>query len=180
MGLPGPKVSPALVVMVGLPGTGKSHLVREVARREEVTVIQSDAIRRGMFARPVYSPEEHGRVFSVAHRRAEEQLGKGHSVLFDATSIYEASRKSLYRIAERTGARVLVVRTVAPDEVVAGRLARRAAGANPADRSEAGWEIYEKMKGEFEEVRRPHLVVDTTMALDPAIDEIVRFIRGKT
>ena len=98
---------PALVIMAGLPGTGKSHLVGEISRREAVEVIGSDAIRRGLFARPDYSPSEHSRVFSVAHRRTEERLREGRSVIFDATNIYEASRRSLYRIAERTGARVL-------------------------------------------------------------------------
>ena len=59
------------------------------------------------------------------------------------------------------------------------RLQGRAAGENPRDRSEAGWDIYAKMKADFEEIHRPHILVETSKSLEPAIDEIGRFIRGE-
>ena len=170
--------SPAMVVMVGPPGTGKSHFVREVVRRVPATIVQSDSIRRRMFKHPEYTPDENRKVFFVAHTRAEQLLKKGRSVIFDATNIHEWARRGLYEIAERTGARLLIARTIAPDEVVAERLHRRLSGENPSDRSEAGWEIYLRMKAEFEEIRRPHVVVDTAEDLEPAVQEIVQFIRG--
>lgn len=173
-----PSSSTALVVMVGAPGTGKSHLVREIARRVPVDIVESDAIRRSMFRRPEYTPDEHRKVFFVAHTRTEQLLRKGRSVIFDATNIHEASRRGLYEIAGRAGARVLVVRTVAPQDVVAERMHRRAAGEDPTDRSEAGWEIYLRMMSEFEAIQGPHLVVDTAKDLEPAVQEIVQFVRG--
>lgn len=172
--------SPSLIVMVGLPGTGKSHLVRELARLVPLDVIETDDIRRGISSRPEYTQQENRRVFAVAHGRAEGLLRRGHNVVFDATNIYEWGRKVLYHIAERTGARLLIVRTVAPDGVVEGRLRARTAGADPSDRSEAGWEVYLRMKREFEEIGRPHMVVDTSSELEPAVQEIARFARGET
>ena len=171
---------PAMVVMVGPPGTGKSHLVREIVRRIPATVVQSDAIRRRLFERPEYTADENRKVFSVAHARAERLLRRGRSVILDATNIHEWARQGLYQIAERAGARLLIIRTVASDQVVAERLRRRLSGENPSDRSEAGWEVYLRMKAEFEEIRRPHMVVDTAMDLEPAVQEIVQFIRGDT
>ncbi len=166
--------------MVGPPGTGKSHLVHEVAARIPVATIQSDAIRRRMAKRPEYTPDENRKVFSVAYSRAEQLLRKGRSVIFDATNIYEWTRRGLYEIAERAGARLLIVRTVAPEQVIEDRLRRRLAGENPRDRSEADWQIYLRMRAEFEEIGRPHVVVDTSLDLEPAVQQIVQFIQGET
>ena len=172
-------LSPALVVMVGPPGTGKSHLVRELARRVPVSVVQTDDIRRTLVTQPEYTPEESRRVFSIAHRRTEGLLRQGRNVVFDATNIYEWGRRVLYRIAERAGARLLIVRAVAPDDVIERRLRGRLAGINPGDRSEAGWDVYARMKTKFEEIERPHLIVDTSLELAPAVEEITRFIQGQ-
>ncbi len=169
---------PTLVVMVGPPGTGKSHLVRELAARVSVHVLETDEIRRRIATPPTHSPRENARVFIIAHRELDRYLRSGENVVFDATNVHRRDRRKLYRIAEKNGARVLVVRAVAPDEVVAGRLKKRAAGLAPRDRSEAGWEVYARMKAEYEEINRPHLVVDTSRDLRPAIDEIVRLLQG--
>jgi hypothetical protein len=67
---------------------------------------------------------------------------------------------------------------VAPDQVVAERLEGRLANVNPADRSEAGWEIYARMKARFQEIDRPHLVVDTSMELEPGLERITAFLGG--
>lgn len=172
--------APALIVMAGPPGTGKSHLVREIARRVSVDTVQTDDIRRRLVAHPEYTPDENRKVFAIAHGRTEQLLRERRSVIFDATNIYEWTRRGLYQIAERTGARLLVVRVVAPESVVADRLRERLLGADPKDRSEAGWDIYLRMKAEFEEIQRPHLVVDSSQSLDPAAEQIARFIEGRT
>lgn len=170
---------PALIVMVGPPGTGKSHLVNLLAQRIPLKIVASDEIRHQISLHPSYSPEENRRVFQTAHRRIQRLLRHGENVAFDATNIREFGRRSLYRISERTEARLLIVRTVAPEDVVEARLRRRMEGLNPEDRSEAGWEVYLRMKAEFEEISRPHMLVDTSEPLEPALEEIVSFVRGR-
>jgi predicted kinase len=172
-------VPPALVVMVGLPGTGKSHLAREIARRVPVDIVETDDIRLRLAPRPEYTADENRQVFGAAHGQLASLLNRGRSVVFDATNIFESGRRTLYRLADRAGARLLIVRTVAPDEVVERRLRDRTTGADSADRSEAGWEVYIRMKAEFKEIQRPHLVVDTSMELEPAVREIAQFVRGR-
>jgi len=173
---PGRKAS-TLIVMVGPPGTGKSHLVRLLSQRVPLKVVETDEIRHQLTPHPSYSAEENRKVFHMAHKRIDRLLRGGHNVVFDAPNIRESGRRTLYRIAETDGARLLIIRTVAPDEVVQERLRRRVERLTPEDRSEAGWEVYLRMKAEFEEIGRPHMVVDTSEPLEPAIEEIVRFMQ---
>ncbi len=170
---------PTLVVLVGPPGTGQSHLARELAARVPLRIVETDDIRRRVArGQPDYSEKENARVYFTAHRELERLLRSGENVAFDATNIYRSGRKKLYRIADRAGARVLIVRTEAPDSEIARRLERRRAGMNPLDRSEADWEVYARMKAELQEVTRPHLVVDTSHDLEPALATMARFIGG--
>jgi predicted kinase len=169
--------TPILLIMVGAPGTGKSHLVRLLSQRVPLRLVQTDQIRRRLVSHPTYTQEENRRVFYLAHRQIGRLLRAGENVVFDATNLYERRRRTLYRMAERNGARLLIVRTVAPDDIVAKRLQMRSTGADPGDLSEAGWEVYARMKGQYEEIQRPHLVVDTSAGIEPAIDRIARLIQ---
>jgi predicted kinase len=92
----------------------------------------------------------------------------------DATNLREAHREQLYAIAERHGARLVLVSLRAPATVVEGRLAARARGADPEDLSEAGPEVYERMRGLDEPIARPHIVVDTSADIEPAIQAVLR------
>lgn len=170
---------PALVAMVGPPGTGKSHLARLITERTPVRVVESDDLRRVLASRPAYTADENRRVFAALYGRVERHLRRGQNVLLDATNIYEWSRQRIYRLAERTGARLLLVRTIAPDEVVERRLGARRAGVDPRDGSEAGWDVYVRMRAEFQEIQRPHVVVDTSQDLSPAVEQIVAFVENR-
>lgn len=171
--------SAVLVLLVGPPGTGKSYLARRIAERFPMAIVETDEIRRQIAHPPTYSPRESGRVYLTAQRRIERLLREGRAVLFDATNLYERGRKKLYRIAEKYHARLLIVRTTAPEPVIEERLRLRKLGVEPLDLSEAGWEVYSRMKGELQDIRRPHMVIDTSRELQPALESILRFLRNE-
>ena len=56
---------PFLVVLSGLPGTGKSHFARQLAQRLPLVVVGSDRTRKALIPAPEYTKEEHLRVFSA-------------------------------------------------------------------------------------------------------------------
>src|SRR4029077_14838300 len=107
-----PRVArPSVVVMVGLPGSGKSFLARALAKRTPVVVLDSDAMRLVLFAEPRHTKREHARLFPALHVVMERLLARGHSVIVDATNLKEWSRRPYYKIAEKYGAPVVLVRT---------------------------------------------------------------------
>lgn len=105
-------------MLCGLPGTGKSTLARELGRRLPAVVVESDRIRQKLFAPPSYSPEESRRVHRVCHILMGWYARHYYHVIYDATNLYEHHRAAVYRLAERSGARLAVVQVAAGDQVV--------------------------------------------------------------
>jgi predicted kinase len=102
----------------------------------------------------------------------EELLLKGISVILDATNLTESNRKPLYRIAERTNAKIILVRVEAPAAVVKKRLQSRSALPG-SSKSDADWAIYRKMMASDEIIKRPHYTVNTSRNMTPVIEKIV-------
>ena len=175
--LPEPTATPALIVVSGLPGSGKSYFSRRLAERTPLPIIESDAMRQRLSAKPDYSQAESERLFQACHALMDELLRKGISVIFDATNLIESHREQLYRIADRTGAKLILVQVDAPPEVIQQRMERRRARLDPDDKSEADWQVYKKMSVTAERIRRNHFAVDTSKDITPAIEKIVREAR---
>lgn len=172
--LPEPMVNPPFVVVSGLPGTGKSYFCRKLAERLDSPILESDNLRKVLCPTPEYSPVESSRLFQACHHLIEELLKRGIPLIFDATNLIERHRERLYRIADDSGARLLLVRVEAPPEVVRQRLNDRFSGSEREGKSDADWAVYQKMKFSAQHIRRNHFAVDTSQDIGPAIDKIVR------
>jgi predicted kinase len=174
--LPTPEAQPVLIVVSGLPGTGKTYFCRRLAERLPCIVVESDALRKQLFSAPTYSVEESAYLFRVIHRLTGEMLVKGTNVVLDATNLTERYRERLYNIAEQHNARLIMVRIEAPPELVRQRLKGRAAKKNK-DNSDADWTVYQEMKPTVEKIRRNHFAVDTSHDITPALNRIIKEAR---
>ncbi len=163
---------PPLVLVSGLPGTGKSRLCRKLRARTGAVVLESDAARKLLFPQADYSFTESRRLFRAIHAAIERLLAAGAPTVLDATNLAEWQRQPLYAIAESQGARVIAVKVEAPPSVVHRRLARRARRSDTADHSDATVEVYERMRDSEEEIKRRHFVVDTSHDTAPALQAI--------
>lgn len=86
---------PKLIIMVGLPGSGKSTRAKELAALEKSCVIlSSDAIRKELSGSE-QDQTQNDRVFKLLYQRMNEYLSKGESVIIDATNTTLKSRKRI-------------------------------------------------------------------------------------
>lgn len=157
---------PLLIVLIGPPGTGKTHVGTRLARRLGARLIQTDAIRKEQFSHPTYSAEESAAVYLEAHRRVGAALKAGHSTIFDATNLQESGRRVLYRLAEAAGADLLLLWFWTPEPMVARRLGRRQSTRDPEDLSDATWTVYRRLAATAEPPRRPFTVLNGTLSAE--------------
>ncbi len=141
-----PALAPQIVVVVsGGIASGKSTVAAALGRALGLPVIGTDRTRKHLLGveatTPVheapfagaYSDEMGARVYAEVLRRARVVLGTGRGVILDGTFSRAEQRARARSLADEVGAGFRLVECVAPDEVVAARLAARARGPSESD-----------------------------------------------
>lgn len=178
---------PALLLMHGVTGTGKTTVSTELVERLGAVRIRSDAERKRLagVAREhratavgggIYSPDMTRGTYDRLHALAEGVLAAGYTVVLDATYLKEWQRRAARETAERAGVPWWIVHCRAPREELIYRVERRA--ERPDAISDANVEVLhaqlkaaEPLAGD--EVSRVVLV--DTDTVDPAeVPDLVR------
>ena len=153
----------SLLMMVGLPGTGKSSVVNELQPMMPHIVIATDKVRASMRQSPVYTASEMMLVYEVCYGLIERRLRSGQRVVFDGSNMMAARREYLQKLARQCGAPVAICYAQAAQEVIQQRLwARTLRGHSKMDKSDADWAVYRWMVEAQEPLTEDHLIVDTT------------------
>lgn len=120
---------PALYLLIGVQGAGKSTWAAANAARLRAEVVASDAIRNELEAagHPAAGHSDH--VFVVLAERVARCLGAGHNVIADATHVRRAWRAATLAAARAEHARLIAVWFDVPLAVSLARNAQRPGGA---------------------------------------------------
>ncbi|MEZ4592750.1 MAG: ATP-binding protein [Chloroflexota bacterium] len=153
----------SLLMMVGLPGTGKSSVVEGLAQFMPFVVVSTDSVRLHMRNQPTYTAAEMMLVYEVCYAIIESRLREGQRVIFDASNYLAARREHMMKLAKRAGAPVAVCYVQAAQETIRERLFKRNNGQRrETDLSDADWSVYKWMVEAQEPVVGEHLILDTT------------------
>lgn len=166
--LPRPRAWPALVMLVGAPGTGKTTLAQRLAERTPVALLVADEVRRLLVPAPDFSFEETRRVQRAIRQAAAELLGASVSTVVDAPNLTEWERQPLYGLAALHRARLLVIEVTSPTRVVLSRLEVGATASVGGTQTAA--DVHRQMAQRQEPITREHVSVDTS---SPALEQFV-------
>jgi hypothetical protein len=169
------KINAMLVVVTGLPATGKSTIAKNLAKGLHGTLLRTDLIRKELLPRPSYTKEEKELIYDVMLLVARYLLRSGVTVVLDGTFYKRGLRGKVYAVAARTKSNLKIVECACPEHVIRRRMERRARRKRKL--SDADYGVYKKIAAQFEPIRRKHIVVDTSMFLRQNVVEIMRKIR---
>ncbi len=161
-----------LIIVCGLPGSGKTTLAEALSRRYGAVHISSDIIRKRMFAKPAYTDEEKTEVYLAMASEAGKSLREGRDVVADATFQREAERTRFEETARAAGTGCFVILCTLDEGKTRARMRNRGSGG-PSD---ADFQVYLKLKASFEPISGPHLVLDTSRPTGERMSAVRDFI----
>ena len=140
-----PRRRPCLLLMGGLPGTGKTTLAGMVAERGGFQVLSADRTRKELagldphvsaaaeYGKGIYTAEWNRKTYAELLRRADQALFRGERVLVDASFGRQANRDEFFAAADRLGVPAYLFLCEAAAGTVIKRLGRRVPGTTPSD-----------------------------------------------
>jgi predicted kinase len=149
-------INSMLLLISGLPGSGKSFFAKAFSAKLGASHINSDQVRKALKKRGMYSDEAKMEVYLEMEQIADRELSLGRRVVVDATFYLKESRDRFRLLAQKHGTDLYMIVVMAKEKLVRERLAR------PRPDSEADFEVYKKIKSQFEPFEEPHLELEST------------------
>lgn len=167
-----------LVLVCGLPGTGKSDAAREISKDTGARLLSTDVIRKRIFRKGSLRDIETGdamkydlqnifnrmkeippdwrerieeqkrMVYSRLLKRTRTLMNGGKGVVIDSTLYSRSLREEFYAISDALGAETVVVECVSPEEAVKERIERRDIDRGPSNVN--SMEVYSMIKSRYE------------------------------
>lgn len=169
-----------IVIIAGLPGTGKSTLARALAQRLPAAVLDKDSIRASVF-QPAYVEYSLGQddfCQEIMLQTAGYLLAK-HSklhVLLDGRAFSRRyQRDRVIEFCSRMGTTWATLECVCSETTALERIAEAVAANNhlAANRTP---ELYREIRKAWEPIDHPKLVIDTEENLESCVDQALRYL----
>ncbi|MGM0666285.1 MAG: AAA family ATPase [Bacteroidota bacterium] len=161
-----------IIIIFGLPGTGKSYLARRLASRTGAVWLNTDIVRKEMGKHGQYDAETNSRVYKELLKRTSGAARAEDDVLVDGTFRKKHYRDKFKKEAARVGEKVLFVEMKASEDTVKERM------KNDRHYSEAGYDEYLMIRDKFEDMEEEHPVIwSDRLETDEMIDQLKKEIR---
>lgn len=170
-----------VVVMAGLPGTGKSAIARDVARALPAVILDKDSVRAALFPPELieYATPQDDFCMGIMVQVAEYILRTAptRAVIIDGRTF--SRRYQLDAVAELAtslGQRLAIIECICSDATARRRLEQDVAqGLHVA--GNRNFALYLAIKARFELIERPRLVLNTDQDFSQCIASAMIYLK---
>lgn len=140
-----------VVIVMGLPGSGKSYFAEKLAATLHAEYVNSDRLRKALFPIRTYTPEEKQAVYDRMHYLMREAELQQKDIVLDGTFYLQKIRELFTQSAD-----VRFIEVTSSPTITKERLAQTRTD------SEADLHVYQLIKTQWEPLEEEHLVLQST------------------
>jgi len=165
-----------LIVVSGLPGTGKSALADRVGRALGAVVLSVDPIEAALLESGIEQSFATGyAAYRVTSTLVEANLALGQRLIIDAVSGVAEAKAWWPVLAERAGVGLAIIECICSDSGLhRSRLEGRVRGLGSFP--EPTWEDVERRRDEWAPWLIEHLVIDAVRRLDVNVADALAYV----
>jgi predicted kinase len=144
-----------VIIITGLPGSGKSYFAERLAQNLQAEYASSDSIRKTKFLNRTYSAKEKEMVYEEMLNRMLLSISHGKDIILDGTFYLDRLRQMFVRHA-LPDCTIIFIEVTADESLIQERLKKARTD------SEADEKIYHLIKSQWEPLNEPHLTLHST------------------
>lgn len=162
-----------MVIVCGLPGSGKTYFASRLATSMNAEYINSDGVRKHLGAMGRYTLNDKLFVYKEMLRLATGFLELGRDVVVDGTFYLDSMRDMFIATAKAIRSEICFIHIYADETIVKERLNK------PRPDSEADFAVYQAIREEFETIGFPHLELESMNGnITPMMDQAKSYINA--
>ena len=159
-----------LILMAGLPGTGKTTLARQLAPALHAAILSKDTVRHALFAPDLveYSTDQDDFVIDLLLLTAEYiwERDPTKAIILDGRTFSRAAqRQHVIDFADVHRQPCRIIECICDDDIALSRLAQPDPDHPAGNRTP---QLYDEVKRRWEPITQPKIVIDTSNAIDLA------------
>lgn len=143
-----------IIIVCGLPGSGKSYFASRLAEMINSEYVNSDRIRKEMFRERTYTEQEKAKVYDAMLERMKEAMNQKKNLVLDATFHKKETRKPFIEKTKGKG-NIFFIEVRAGENIIRERLKK----SRPY--SDADFEVYKLIRQQWESLKEPHLLLES-------------------
>jgi predicted kinase len=162
-----------LIVLGGLPGTGKTSLSKELSAQLGAVYLRIDTIEQALLREDALKVGNEG--YLAAYAIAEDNLKTGNIVIADSVNSIPITRDAWHDVARRSGANILEIEVICSDKAEHRRRVEKRTADIPGHKMPAWDEVINRA---YHPWQTKDLTLDTSkQSIAEAVEKIISLLQ---